>query len=113
MTIIDFIKHIKFHTPNEELNEHEKQMVKQNGLIHFCNSENVDDILRDGIKGNLSSPIKKKEKGYTWFYIYDEMFFSEKLRLVHEKGKRKLRCLYYCKRTVGGANEKIKNTQKI
>ena len=33
MTIIDFIKSILFHTPNEELNEYEKEIEKIMMLI--------------------------------------------------------------------------------
>lgn len=87
--VIDFINNILFHTPNEELNEQEKEMVIQNGLVHFCNSENVDNILCEGIRGDLKLPMKKIEKGYTWFYIYDEMTFDEKKQIIHGKGERK------------------------
>lgn len=64
-------------------------MVRQNGLVHFCNSENVDNILCEGIRGGIKLPMKKIEKGYTWFYIYDEMTFDEKKQIIHGKGKRK------------------------
>lgn len=94
MTLIELIKYILYHTPDEELTEQEIRMIKQNGLVHSCNSKNVDSILHYGVKGNLKPPMKRKEKGYTWFYIYDIITLEEKLHIIHGKGERKYNDAY-------------------
>lgn len=35
-----------------------------NGLRHFCNSENKDKILQEGVKGGLKDPLMKAEKKF-------------------------------------------------
>lgn len=88
-SIQDFYKSIVYHTPKEELNKFEIEKIKSNGLIHFCNSKNVDKILQEGVKGGLKPPMQKAEKNYTWYYIYDSTTYEKNKRIVHSKGERK------------------------
>lgn len=46
--------------------------IKSKGLIHFCEEEKAERIIKEGVKGNLQKPMRKAEKGFTWFYINDE-----------------------------------------
>lgn len=85
----DFYKSIVYHTPKEELNKLEIEKIKSNGLMHFCNSKNIDKILREGVKGGLKPPMQKAEKNYTWYYIYDSTTYEKNKRIVHSKGERK------------------------
>lgn len=80
---------IVYHTPKDKLNNLEIEKIKQNGLIHFCKSENIKDILREGIKSGCHEPMKRAEKGYTWYYIYEPETFEEKKKIIHSKGERK------------------------
>ena len=86
--IINFYKSIKYHTPTEILSDQEINLIKLNGLIHFTEYENKASIEKNGILGNQKRAMCKKEKGFTWFYIYDKAKFEEKLDIVHSKGER-------------------------
>lgn len=88
-SVRDFYKSMVYHTPKEELNKLEIENIKSNGLIHFCNSENIDKILQEGVKGGLKPPMQKAEKNYTWYYIYDSTTYEKNKRIVHSKGERK------------------------
>ena len=46
--------------------------IKSKGLIHFCEEEKAERIIKEGVKGNLQKPMRKAEKGFTWFYINDK-----------------------------------------
>lgn len=85
----DFYKNIVYHTPKEKLNNSEIEKIKVNGLIHFCNSENKDKILQEGVKGGLKAPFAKAEKNFTWYYINEEQNFEKNKRIVQGKGERK------------------------
>lgn len=87
-SIISFYKSVKYHTPTELLSDQEINSIKLNGLIHFTEYENKASIEKHGILGNKKRAMRKKEKGFTWFYIYDEAQFDEKLDIVHSKGER-------------------------
>lgn len=84
-----FFKSIFYHTPKEKLNKSEIDKIKQSGLIHFCNSRNVNSIVKEGVKGGLKAPMKKIEKNYTWYYINEEQNFEKNKRIVQGKGERK------------------------
>jgi len=60
-----------------------------NGLRYFCNSENKDKILQEGVKGGLKDPLMKAEKNFTWYYINEEQNFEKNKRIVQGKGERK------------------------
>ena len=60
-----------------------------NGLRHFCNSENKDKKLQEGVKGGLKDPLMKAEKNFTWYYINEEQNFEKNKRIVQGKGERK------------------------
>lgn len=60
-----------------------------NGLRHFCNSENKDKILQEGVKGGLKDSLMKAEKNFTWYYINEEQNFEKNKRIVQGKGERK------------------------
>lgn len=81
---IDFL----YHTPKENLNTEEIELVKSKGLIHFCEEEKAERIIKEGVKGNLQKPMRKAEKGFTWFYINDEKNFSKNMNIIHKKGYR-------------------------
>lgn len=87
--IQDFFKNIFYHTPKEKLNEGEIEEIIQSGLIHFCNSRNVNSILKEGVKGGLKAPMKKIEKYYTWYYINEERNFEKNKKIIQGKGERK------------------------
>lgn len=84
-SIVNFI----FHTPKKTLNDMEIEMIKLNGLIHFCTAESATNIIKEGAKGNLKKPMRKKERGFTWFYINDDSTFEERAEDIHSKGIRK------------------------
>lgn len=84
-SILNFI----FHTPDKTLNDMEIKMIKSYGLIHFCTAESATNIIKEGAKGNLKKPMRKKERGFTWFYINDDSVFEEKVEEIHSKGVRK------------------------
>ena len=88
-SVRDFYKSMVYHTPKEELNKLEIENIKSNGLIHFFNSENIDKILQEGVKGGMKPPMQKAEKNYTWYYIYDSTTYEKNKRIVHSKGERK------------------------
>lgn len=79
---------IIFHTPDKKLNDIEIEKIKLNGLIHFCTAKSATYIIKEGVKGNLKKPMKKKEIGFTWFYINDDTTFEEKVEEIHSKGIR-------------------------
>ena len=81
---IDFFN----HTPKEILNDEEIDLIKSKGLIHFCEEEKAESIIKEGVKGNLQKPMRKAEKGFTWFYINDEKNFSKNVNIIHKKGYR-------------------------
>lgn len=85
----DFYKIVVYHTPKEKLNKLEIENIKSNGLIHFCNRQNIPTILKEGVKGGLKPPLVKAEKNYTWYYIYDITTYEKNKRIVHSKGERK------------------------
>ena len=87
--VIDLIKQILFHTPKEELDKQERKQISENGLVHFCNSGNVESILTNGVKPNREKTMKRCEREYTWFYIFDKNTIDEKMQIIHRKGKRK------------------------
>lgn len=87
--MLDFLKYIVCHTPKEKLNNDEINQIKRKGLIHICEKKNLDSIVKEGVKGNLKKPMFRKEKGYTWFYIFDEKELEDKIKIIHEKGERK------------------------
>ncbi len=91
--IMDFAqilyKSIVYHTPKEKLNDSEIAKIQSNGLIHFCNSKNKDKILQEGVKSGLKAPMRKAEKNYTWYYIYEDETYKECQRIVQSKGERK------------------------
>lgn len=82
-------KDIRYHTPQERLNDKEIERIKVNGLVHFTEHKNKSSIEKDGIVGGLKKPMSRKEKGFTWFYIYDIEEFQEKRDIVLSKGERK------------------------
>jgi len=86
--IAKLYKSIKYHTPTGILSDQEINLIKRNGLIHFTEYENKASIEKNGILGNQKKPMRKKEKGFTWFYIYDKALFEEKRDIVHSKGER-------------------------
>ena len=88
-SVVDFFKSVLYHTPKEKLNELEVNTIKQNGLIHFCYSKDVESILKEGVKGGLKAPVKNAEENYTWYYINIEKNFERNKKIVHSKGKRK------------------------
>lgn len=83
-----FIYSVIYHTPKEKLNLEERESIRNNGLIHFCERKNINSIISEGVKGNLAKAMRKKEKGFTWFYIYDKSQFYNQLKIIHEKGER-------------------------
>jgi hypothetical protein len=87
--IKQFVLGVFYHTPEELLNDVEIEMIKSNGLIHFCKAESAESILKEGVKGNLQKPMRRKEKGFTWFYINDEKKFNTNINIIHKKGYRK------------------------
>lgn len=89
LEIKEFVYSVVYHTPKEMLNEEEINRVMANGLVHFCEEDNVKNILKDGVVGNLRKPMKRKEIGYTWFYIFDESELCSKKKIIHSKGERK------------------------
>lgn len=84
-----FFKEIYYHTPDEELNEQEIQMIKNTGLIHFCMQENTNSIVEKGVLGNYKNYMCKKEKGFSWFYIYNPLDVRDKYEIIRHKGERK------------------------
>lgn len=88
-TIIKLYKDFRYHTPKERLNDQEIEYIKINGLVHFTEFKNKYSIEKYGIVGNLKKPMRKIEKGFTWFYIYDVKDFNEKRDIVLSKGYRK------------------------
>lgn len=78
-----------YHTPEELLNDEEIKLIKSSGLIHFCEAQNTDSIIKDGVRGGLKKPMRKKETGFTWFYINDKRNFSKHLDIIHKEGHRK------------------------
>lgn len=101
---------IIFHTPKKELNVKEKEMVRQNGLIHFTNSENVEKILCEGVRGGIKPPMKKIENGYTWYFLYDKKTFNDKQQIIHGKGERKSYDVFI---VIKGLSEKQINELRI
>lgn len=84
-----FIKDLIYHTPKQILIDKEIESVKTNGLVHFTKYINKTSIEQNGIIGNFKKPMFKREKGFTWFYIYDIANFQEKRNIVLSKGERK------------------------
>ena len=82
-------KEIRYHTPKEKLTTQEINSIKTNGLIHFTEYKNKASIEEKGILGDLKRSMTRKEKGYTWFYIFDKTTFQEKRDIVLSKGERK------------------------
>lgn len=78
-----------YHTPEELLNDEEIKLIKSSGLIHFCEAQNIESIIKEGVRGGLAKPMRKKETGFTWFYINDEKNFSTNVNIIHRKGHRK------------------------
>lgn len=64
---IDFL----YHTPKENLNTEIKRTYP------FCEEEKAERIIKEGVKGNLQKPMRKAEKGFTWFYINDEKILAK------------------------------------
>lgn len=60
---IDFL----YYTPKENLNNEEIELAKSKGLVHFCEEEKAERIIKEGVQGNLQKPMRKAEKGFTWF----------------------------------------------
>ncbi len=87
-SIHDFVKSVIFHTPKDKLNEWEIKQIKQNGLIHFCNKKNVDNIIKEGVKGGLKAPMMKSEENFTWYYINIKENFEINKNNVLNKGVR-------------------------
>lgn len=77
-----------YHTPKEFLNNGEIELIKSNGLIHFCEAKSVEGIMKEGVKGNLKKSMRKGEKGFTWFYINDKKNFRKNVNFIHKKGER-------------------------
>lgn len=88
-SVQDFYKSVFYHTPKEKLDKSEIEKISSQGLIHFCNSKYIDEILREGVKGGLKAPMKKAEKNYTWYYIYDSTTYKKNKEMVRSKGERK------------------------
>ena len=60
--IKQFVLGVFYHTPEELLNDVEIEMIKSNGLIHFCKAESAESILKEGVKGNLQKPMRRMMK---------------------------------------------------
>lgn len=87
--IRQFVLEFIYHTPKELLNDEEIELIKSSGLIHFCEAKSAESIIKEGVKGDLQKPMRKKEKGFTWFYINDEKNFNTNIDIIHKKGYRK------------------------
>lgn len=77
------------HYPKRKLTENIKELILQNGLIHFTLWENAEKIQNDGLKPGQEKAMYFLEKDMVWLYINNENDFQSKCNIVHKKGKRK------------------------
>ena len=111
--IIETYKCVVYHTLKEILSLNEIELVKQNGLMHFTNYENTIFIVENGVDADSGKEMLKREKGYSWFYIYEQSTFKEKLRIVHSKGNRKSYDAYIIIKDISDAQiEKLRIRRK-
>ena len=74
-----------YHTPREHITGTFKDMIQEQGLIHFTNKEHIPNILNDGLCCGKKPAMFSKEKHMVWFYIYDRRYLK-KLSFIREKG---------------------------
>lgn len=76
-----------YHTPRSLLSYQDKRDIIQFGLIHFTFSENMSNILKDGVLPGKEA-LYRKEKNLCWFYINYPEDYEKNLSIVKSKGKR-------------------------
>ena len=75
------------HTPKSALSSQDKKDIKQYGLIHFTFSENINEILKNGVMLGKEY-LYRKEKYFCWFYINYPKEYEKNLGIVKSQGKR-------------------------
>lgn len=76
-----------YHTPKSLLNVQDRNDIKKYGLIHFTFSENINEILKNGVMPGKEY-LYRKEKNLCWFYINYPKEYEKNLGIVKSKGKR-------------------------
>jgi hypothetical protein len=77
------------HYPKRKLTKNIKELILQNGLIHFTLWENAEKIQNEGLKPWQEKAMYFLEKDMVWLYMNNENDFQSKCDIVHKKGKRK------------------------
>lgn len=104
ITNLFYRKHLLVnHTPNQKLNQEEKDYILKNGLVHFFSDQFLDETLKNGLHTDWDRPMKKAEKDLLWFFINDETGNKEGLKEFHSKKadhrtsdiKKTCKCVWY------------------